>query len=70
MGDGTKAGSADGIDQEPLLFQGGDNRRGGQPVVDHIEDDDIRVDILRADLNCRNPLQLSRQPLGMVVIYF
>jgi len=70
MGDGTKAGSADGIDQEPLLIQGGDNLCGSQPVADHIEDDDIRVDILRTDFDCRNPLQLSRQPLGMVMIYF
>jgi len=69
MGDGTKTIAADDIDQHPLLFQRGDDRRGTQAVADHLEDDDICIDILRANFDCRNVLQLSRQPLGMVVVH-
>ena len=56
MGDGTKAGAADCIDQDPLLLQGGDDRRWTEVVADHIEDDDVRVDILRTDPDRRDLL--------------
>ena len=57
MSDGTKTGAADRIDQDPLLLQRGDDRRRSQTVADDVEDDDVRVDILRVDLDCRNLLE-------------
>jgi len=39
-------------------------------VTNHIEDDDICVDVLRIDRNRRNQLQLSGEPFGIGVILF
>ena len=69
MGDGTKAVPADGIDQDAGLLQASDDCGWTQPVVDHIEDHDIRIDILRVDSYRRDLLQSPRQLLGMVVIH-
>ena len=70
VGDGSKAGAADGIDQDSRLLQGGDDRRWTQAVADHIEDDNVRIDILRIDPDRRDLLQLSRQALGVVMVHF
>lgn len=70
VGDGSKAGAADSIDQDPRLLQGGDDRRGTEVVADHIENNDVRVDILRTDPDRRDLLQLSRQALGVVMVHF
>ena len=70
MRDGAKTVPADGIDQEPFLLQGRDDRRWSQTVTDHLEDDDVRIDVLGAELDRLNLLQLSRQPLGMVMVRF
>ena len=70
MRDGTKTIAADGIDQEPFLLQRGDDCRGTQAVADHLEDDDVRIDVLGIELDRLNLLQLPRQPLGMVMVRF
>src|SRR5215510_5700567 len=70
MGDGTKTVAADGIDQNPLLLQGGDDRRWSHAVADDLEDDNIRVDILSVNLDRRNLLELSSQSFRVVMVYF
>ena len=66
----TKAVAADGIDQDPLLLQRGNDCRGGKAVTDHIENHDIRIDIVRVDSDRRNLVQPSCQLLSVVVVHF
>ena len=70
MSDGAIALSTNRIDEHALFFQGGDEFGGGSPVVHHVKDDDVRLDVLWRNLDRRNLLEQSRQLLGMVVIVF
>ena len=54
----------------PACFKAADNRRWTEGMADHIEDDDVRVDILRIDPDRRDLLQPSRQTLGVVMVLF
>ena len=68
--DGPEAGDADRIDQHAFLLQCADDGRCGEPVADHIEDHNVRVDVLGVDRDRRNLLQLAGETLGILVVVF
>ena len=70
MCDGAKAVTPNGINQNSLLLQRGNDCRGREAVTDHIEDDDIGFYIVWVDPDRGNLLECSCQLLGMVVVRF
>ena len=68
MRHGAKAFPSDRIDEQPLLFEHGDEVSGRSAFVDDIEDDDVRFDMLGDQLDRGNLIQDARQFFGVVMI--
>src|SRR6185503_5624175 len=66
--DGSETGAANGVDQDPFLFQRSDDRGRRKPTADHVEHHNVAVDVLRVDRDSWKLLQLSGEPLGIVVV--
>ena len=68
MGDCSIALSSDGVNKHAVFFERGYEFGWRTVFVDDIEDDDIRFDVLRRNLDCGNVLELASQFFGMLMV--
>ena len=59
MGDRSIALSSNGVNKHAVLFERGYEFGRRTVLVDDVEDDDIRFDVLRRNLDCGNVLELG-----------
>ena len=68
MGDCSIALSSDGVNKHAVFFERGYELGWRTVLVDDVEDDDIRFDVLWRNLDCGNVLELASQFFRMLMV--